>query len=155
MTGLILGFDFIAGECHFVSRRVSESSEHNLAPNSWSDSTVLTMFWLSVFIIFIAVVVSIQRKRSGRYKDDGVSSILGKNGKSSKSSIEYVPVRLREDSHTCDDTNDCSGCDTLQYRSGSEEKLQLSANGGRCVIEDNYEDYDDDSSDTVPLVLNT
>ena len=65
-------------------------------------------------------------------------------------------MRLREDSLSCDGTNDCGGCDThLQYLTNSEEKHQLSPNGGRCVIEDSYEDYDDDSSDRVPLVLNT
>jgi len=54
------------GECHFVSRRVSESDERKISSGKWSDSAVLSFFWLAVFLIVVIAIVVVQRRRHRR-----------------------------------------------------------------------------------------
>ncbi|OXA61252.1 Furin-like protease 2 [Folsomia candida] len=137
-TGTPLTAD-VDGECHFVSRRVSESEEREISSGKWSDSTVLSVFWFSVFTVVVVSVLVIfrrRRKSADNSYNSGPRYSSQKNlfdHNHTRSSAKYSPVNVETDSY---ETNHNDGVD-------SEDEVDLTYADTRH------------GSEGIPLVLKT
>jgi len=135
-------FFFFKGECHFVSRRVSETEERQISPSKWNDSTVLGFFWLSfmsLIVIFIVVIHHRRRRRSsllaGYGGDDDVDFKFRKVPESrNKYDALYTPVSLSP----CDEDDE----DVRTSLVGPETRSDLDSGDEKRTL-------------VKPLVLNT
>jgi hypothetical protein len=125
-----------AGECHFVSRRVSESEEKEISSGKWNDSMVLSGFWFCVFLLAIiaTVVLTKRRKRIENYNQEyNGESFTSSRGLRKHTNAKYTPVNL---------TNSESS-DVLDLEDSDDQDQEV--------------DFEDQSllSEGVPLVMKT
>jgi len=127
-----------------VSRRVSESEEREISSSGpWTDSTLLSGFWFCVFLIAVAAVIIITKRKkatqddyNSKYRDNASSSTsFRKHG-----SAKYTPIHL-------------NGSERLMSTDGVE--IDESDDDDDAEQEVDFEDQSFLLSEGVPLVMKT
>lgn len=115
-----------SGECHFVSRRVSESEEREISSGKWNDSMVLSGFWLSVFCMVVVLVLIFRkrRKRLETYSYDHKNTYRSRRpNEISHSGAKYTPVTRQQSNSLLDqdelDESDELDIESVEFENGS------------------------------------
>jgi len=129
----------VSGECHFVSRRVSEYEEREISSGKWNDSMVLSAFWLSVFFMVVVLVLVFRkrRKRSDAYSYDSKNT--------------YRPTKLSDSSHSCTKYSPVTFQDSNTLSNQDDEEDE----SDELDIEVDFENGSSLLSEGVPLVTKT
>ncbi|ODM97969.1 hypothetical protein Ocin01_08711 [Orchesella cincta] len=148
------------GECHFVSRRVSESEEREISSGSLSDKVVLMSFWFTVFVLVMAVIITFQRNRrkkrgaskgfddpSFNFSSSATSSeaLLSSRTPTWSKSMKYTPLKL---------TDDMGGGSAAGELDNSEE-IDIDFQDDDEEDEEHEHSLINGMSEGVPLVLKT